>query len=143
LLRRLVSKHQHGRTSYENKKRFHRRVGFLDGGAVLGNAATYLIGISGLAGWLLGFLPQDQSYVRLFFGVVEEIGEKRFFDTIRQRDDQLGVGFLPDWDDQPRAGEAELVFHPSERSNHAKHSMKRFASLVVYHWLAYRQVRLR
>ena len=39
-------------------------------GAILGNLATYLIGNSGLAGWLLGFLPQDQSYVRLFFGVV-------------------------------------------------------------------------
>ena len=39
-------------------------------GAVLGNVGTYLIGISGLAGWLLGFLPQDQSFVRLFFGIL-------------------------------------------------------------------------
>jgi phosphatidylserine/phosphatidylglycerophosphate/cardiolipin synthase-like enzyme len=39
-------------------------------GAVLGNLGTYLIGISGLAGWLLGLLPQDQPYVRLFFGIL-------------------------------------------------------------------------
>jgi len=38
--------------------------------AVVGNVGTYLIGISGLAGWLLGLVPQDQSYVRLFFGLV-------------------------------------------------------------------------
>ena len=39
-------------------------------GAFLGNVGTYLIGKSGLAGWLLGMVPQDQSYVRLFFGIL-------------------------------------------------------------------------
>jgi len=44
-------------------------VGFWLGG-ILGNFAIYLIAISGLVGWILGFLPEDQSLVRLLFAIV-------------------------------------------------------------------------
>ena len=38
--------------------------------ATVGNVGTFLIGRSGFASWLLSLVPQDQSYVRLFFGLV-------------------------------------------------------------------------
>jgi MFS family permease len=44
-------------------------IGFWLGG-ILGNIATYLIAISGLVGWILGFISQDQSFVRLLFAIV-------------------------------------------------------------------------
>lgn len=44
-------------------------VGFWLGG-ILGNFATFLIIISGSVGWILAFLPEEQSLVRLLFAIV-------------------------------------------------------------------------
>jgi hypothetical protein len=44
-------------------------IGFWLGG-ILGNLTTYLIAISRLVGWLLGYLPQDQSFVQLLFAIL-------------------------------------------------------------------------
>jgi len=39
-------------------------------GSMLGNIFTYLIAISGIVGWMVGFIPQDQILVRLLFAIV-------------------------------------------------------------------------
>ena len=44
-------------------------IGFWLGG-ILGNFATYLIAISGAVGWILGFIPQNQPFLRLLFAIL-------------------------------------------------------------------------
>jgi len=39
-------------------------------GSILGNIFTYLIAVSGIAGWILGFIPQEQILNRLLFAIV-------------------------------------------------------------------------
>ena len=39
-------------------------------GSILGNIITYLIAVSGIVGWILGFVPQEQILVRLLFAIV-------------------------------------------------------------------------
>ena len=39
-------------------------------GSILGNIFTYLIAISGIVGWIVGFIPQEQILVRLLFAIV-------------------------------------------------------------------------
>ncbi len=38
-------------------------------GSILGNIFTYLVAISGIVGWIVGFVPQEQILVRLLFAI--------------------------------------------------------------------------